>query len=41
MNLKKFFLDEEGSSGAGYALCAALLAIVIVVMIGTLGPGNH
>jgi Flp pilus assembly pilin Flp len=41
MKLKKFFLDEDGASGASYTLWAALLAIAMVVMIGALGSGNQ
>lgn len=37
MNLKKFFSNEDGATAIEYGLIAALIAVVIIGAVGSLG----
>ncbi len=37
MNLKKFFQNEDGATAIEYGLIAALIAVVIISAVTTLG----
>jgi len=39
LNLKKFLKDEDGATAIEYGLIAALISVVIIGAVGTLGTG--